>query len=218
MLGSTFPFATLESRRELEPKCVPQLFLGRLLEMCRSAIGQFFSLFLKWEFQKSLLNVAQPQPGVFLVSKLAKFNEIIAFCHRRSRLVIGSCPGASSSKVPVTFRARKAVLRLHVFIQDRNFNNFENDTTKLSVNEAKLTGLRARNWTCNIQQVLILKFAFGPKNFRVFRETGPWSPQASTRSLYASIRSNEFSVKPWCRWAGIPNIGRENRLVKDNFL
>ena len=114
-LGSTFPFATLESRRELEPKCVPQLFLGRLLEMCRSAIGQFFSLFLKWESQKSLLNVAQPQPGVFLVSKLAKFNEIIAFCHRRSRLVIGSCPGASSSKVPVNFRARKAVLRLPCF-------------------------------------------------------------------------------------------------------
>ena len=43
-IGSTFPFATLVSRRELEPKCVPQLFLGRLLEMCRSAIGQFFFL------------------------------------------------------------------------------------------------------------------------------------------------------------------------------
>ena len=52
---------------------------------------------------------------VFLVSKLAKFNEIIAFCHPRSRLVIGSFPGASSSKVPVTFRARKAVLRLPCF-------------------------------------------------------------------------------------------------------
>ena len=59
------------------------------------------------------LNVAQP--SVFLVSKLAKVNEIIAFCHPRSRLVVGSCPGASSSKVPGTFRARKAVLRLSCF-------------------------------------------------------------------------------------------------------
>ena len=41
-LGSTFPFATLELRRELEPKCVLQLFLGTLLGMCRSAIGQLF--------------------------------------------------------------------------------------------------------------------------------------------------------------------------------
>ena len=32
-----------------------------------------------------------------------------------------------------------------VFIQDRSFNNFENDTMKLSVNEPKLTGLGARN-------------------------------------------------------------------------
>ena len=32
-----------------------------------------------------------------------------------------------------------------VCIQDQIFNNFENDTMKVSVNEAKLTGLRARN-------------------------------------------------------------------------
>ena len=35
---------TLEARRELEPKCVPQLFLGSLLETCQSAIGQLFYL------------------------------------------------------------------------------------------------------------------------------------------------------------------------------
>ena len=34
-------FATLETRRELEPKCVLQLFLGSLLGARRSAIGQF---------------------------------------------------------------------------------------------------------------------------------------------------------------------------------
>ena len=46
---------------------------------------------------------------------------------------------------------------------------------KLSINEAKLTGLWARNCT-TIQQVLILKFAFEPEKFpRVFRETSPWS-------------------------------------------
>ena len=36
------PFATLETRRELEPKCVPRLFLGLLQGTCYSAIGQFF--------------------------------------------------------------------------------------------------------------------------------------------------------------------------------
>ena len=30
----------------MEPKCVPQVFLGRLLGTRRSAIGQFFSLSL----------------------------------------------------------------------------------------------------------------------------------------------------------------------------
>ena len=35
-------FATLDMRWELEPKCVPQSFLGPLLETRRSAIGHFF--------------------------------------------------------------------------------------------------------------------------------------------------------------------------------
>ena len=35
---------------------------------------------------------------------------------------------------------------------------------KLSVNETKLTGLWAKN-CATIQQVVILKFAFGPENF-----------------------------------------------------
>ena len=43
---------------------------------------------------------------------------------------------------------------------------------KLSVNEARLTGLWARN-CATIQQVWILKFASGPKRFQDFRETGP---------------------------------------------
>ena len=39
-------------------------------------------------------------------------------------------------KVAVTFRARKAILYLPWCIRDQNFNNFENETKKLSVNEA----------------------------------------------------------------------------------
>ena len=47
-----------------------------------------------------------------------------------------------------------------VYIQDQGFNNFENNKMKLSVNEAKLTNLWARN--CGtIQKVLILKVS-GP--------------------------------------------------------
>ena len=45
-----------------------------------------------------------------------------------------------------------------VCVQDQSFNDFENDTMKLSVNEAALPGLRAA-----IQQVLIAKFVFGPR-------------------------------------------------------
>ena len=37
-----FSYSTLETRRELRPKRIPQLFLGSLLETRRSAIGQFF--------------------------------------------------------------------------------------------------------------------------------------------------------------------------------
>ena len=39
-------------------------------------------------------------------------------------------------------------------------------------NEAKLTDLSARK-CATIKQVLISKFAFGPKSNRAFRETGP---------------------------------------------
>ena len=45
------------------------------------------------------------------------------------------------SKVSVTFRAGKLFFVSCVCIQDQSFNNFENNTIKLSVNEAKLTGL-----------------------------------------------------------------------------
>ena len=59
-----------------------------------------------------------------------------------------------------------------IYIQDQSFKNFNNDTMKLSVNKAKLTGLWARN-CATIQQVLILKFAFGPEKFPGFSRNGP---------------------------------------------
>ena len=52
-----------------------------------------------------------------------------------------SCPGAGFSKVLVTFRARKAVFLCLVCIQDPGIDYFKNDHMKLSIDEAKLTGL-----------------------------------------------------------------------------
>ena len=54
-------------------------------------------------------------------------------------------------------------------------NDFENVTMKLSVNEAKLTGLWAGN-CATIQKVLILKFALFNSPFTSYlavRKTGP---------------------------------------------
>ena len=54
---------------------------------------------------------------------------------------LGSSPGVHFSSLFQGFRlrgrAQKAVYICHIYIQDRSFNNFENDTMKLSVNKAK---------------------------------------------------------------------------------
>ena len=72
-------------------------------------------------------------------------------------------------------QSRKVVLSFPW--QDQTFNNFENDTIKLSLNEAELTGLSARNNCDTIQQVLILNLLSGPKSFRAFWEKEPWGHQ-----------------------------------------
>ena len=55
---------------------------------------------------------------------------------------------------------------------------------KLSVDEAKLTGMWA--WNCAaFQQVVILKFALGPEKFRVFRETGHRSRMRAWQRLWS---------------------------------
>ena len=84
-------------------------------------------------------------------------------------------PGTCFSKVPVTFRARKAVLCLlclHSAKVKQSFNHSENNKMKLSVDEAKLTGLWART-VLTIQLVWILKFAFGPEKFPGLSRNGP---------------------------------------------
>jgi len=53
-------------------------------------------------------------------------------------------------------------MNYNIYFQDQSVNNFDNETTKLSVNEEKLTGLWARN-CATVQQVLFLKFAFRPE-------------------------------------------------------
>ena len=68
-----------------------------------------------------------------------------------------------SPEGPVSWKFQKGVLYVCcVCRQDQRFHNFEKDTICLSVLEAKLTGLWARNYG-TMQQVLILKFAFGPE-------------------------------------------------------
>ena len=56
---------------------------------------------------------------------------------------------------------RKAVYVCCVFIRDQSFNNFENDTMKLSANKAKLTGLCARNCAIIQQVFAVLEFVLG---------------------------------------------------------
>ena len=81
--------------------------------------------------------------------------------------------GARFSKVPATFRVRKAVFMFAVFAFKVKISIiFKNDRMKLSVNEAKLTGLCARD-RATIQQVLILKFAIRPEKSLGLSIDGP---------------------------------------------
>ena len=70
--------------------------------------------------------------------------------------------GARFSKVPETFRVRKAVFVSYVYIQDRGFNSLEGNTTQLLVYETKWTGFLARTGN-SIGKVSILKSVHGPE-------------------------------------------------------
>ena len=106
-----------------------------------------------------------------------------------------SCPGARFSKVLVTFRARKAVFVCLVCIQDQGLDDLKNDQMKLSIDEAKLTGLWARNCAI-IQQILIWNLPSGPKSYRAFRETRPWYLKKLHR-ITGFVHSLEFLKNSW---------------------
>ena len=62
---------------------------------------------------------------------------------------------------------------------------------KLSVNEAKLINLWARN--CGtIQQVLILKFAFGPEKSPGLSKNGPQTLHQLTAKFKMATTENKF--------------------------
>ena len=70
---------------------------------------------------------------------------------------------------------------------------------KLSINEAKLTGLWARNCAA-IKQVLILKFAFGPEKLPELSKNGPldWTRETAeiepgVYTIAAKYRSQRIS-------------------------
>ena len=73
---------------------------------------------------------------------------------------------------PFLKRRRKVFYVCRVCIQDSSFNNSDNDAMKLSVNEAKLTGLWARN-CATITKVLILNLPSGPKISGLFEKQVP---------------------------------------------
>ena len=81
--------------------------------------------------------------------------------------------GTRFSRIPVNFRARKAVYICCICIQDLSFNCFENDTMKLSVNVAKL--VCAPGTVLLFNRFLFQNLHSGPKSYRAFRETGPWT-------------------------------------------
>ena len=96
---------------------------------------------------------------------------------------------------PGTFSGAEAVLCCSVFIQDESFNNFEKNAMKLLLNDAKSTGLWARN-CATIEQFLILKFA--PRARKVsgrFEKQGPGRCKLSEYWLF--IGSNYVGVTPY---------------------
>ena len=125
--------------------CLPSIWQNDWTDKIHQRLSHFWS----WRFAKSILNSWYGvSPTNFLVSltKKVTWGPFLESCN--------NFPGPENALIHV----------YHVCIQNQSFNTFENDTMKVSAKyyEAKLTGLWPRN-CATIQQVLILKFAFGPK-------------------------------------------------------
>ena len=128
-------------------------------------------------------------------------------------------PGGPFLERPGNFSGAESCFFVwRVCIQDQSFNNFENDTIKLSDIGAKLNGLWARNCAI-IQHVFIFKFALGPKSHWVFREMSPRGPSRLAAKLYTnkilsqavSNTDNQFKVLNIKKEASIEK--RENLKV-----
>ena len=91
---------------------------------------------------------------------------------------------------PVSRTSWKAVSCLPCLHSRSKFQfqlNFETNTSKLSVKEAKLTGLWARN-CATIKQVWILKFAFGTEKFPSLSRNRPLKSRRSSIRLRILVR------------------------------
>ena len=100
--------------------------------------------------------------------------------------------GTRFSKVLITFRAWKAVL-CRFSIQDQSFNNFENVTKKLSVNEAKLTG-------CELGTVILFNW-FWFQNLPAFNFQSKQMAKYFPRNDWnVELQLNTVTVKLWKPW------------------
>ena len=109
------------------------------------------------------------------------------------------------SKVPVTFRARKAVYVCRVCIQDQSFNNFENDTMKLSLNKAKFTGLWAKNCA-----TIRARKVYGP-----FEKRGPGPLLEHTKCWRCIKPANHLRFN--CKWAVRGALQFQNYFSEKSF-
>ena len=76
-------------------------------------------------------------------------------------------------EIPENVSGLKSCFMLAAFAFDQSVNNFEDDTMKVLVNKAKLTGLWARTEQCcyKFNRFWFQNF-LDPKSYRAFRKTG----------------------------------------------
>ena len=94
-------------------------------------------------------------------------------------LIPFSWPWAPFLESPDYFSGPKTCSMLVLFA----FKIYVSIILKLSLNEAKLAGLWARN-CATIQQVSISKFAFGPETLPGLSRNGPWKREIIREGFY----------------------------------
>ena len=108
-----------------------------------------------------------------------------------------------------------------VCIHDESFNNFDNDTMKLWVNEEKLTGLCARNCV-TIRQVLICCVCVHDESFNNFdNDTMKLSVKKKNWPVYELqelLLFNRFDFEFAFGPEKLPGLSRNGRLIIFNPL